>query len=121
MLLIRTIQWKALLMLTVFAANFMVVCHCSARAEGHTCCEKKEARQPCKDGNGCSGMHAVKFNLLEKKASPHIGLDPLYAVVVVYTYDRRMEVAAGIQQTFADKWPDCSPPDLQSLYQCFRI
>ena len=119
--LFRTIQWKALLMLTVFAVNFMVVCHCSAQATEHTCCAKKETRPPCKDDNGCSGVHAVKFNLLEKQASSHIELEPVY--VFVYTYDWQVAMPAEIRQrSFSCKWlPAYSPPDSQSLYQCFRI
>jgi len=121
MLLIRTIRWKALLMLTVFAANFMVVCHCSARAQTHTCCEKKETRAPCKDDHGCSGMHAVKFNLSEKKASSHIALDPVYAVVFTRgEWVLREDVR--VNRVFSDRASyNGSPPDLQSLYQCFRI
>jgi len=121
MLLIRTIQWKALLMLTVFAANFMVVCHCSARAERHTCCEKRAAKPPCKDDSGCSGMHAVKFNLLEKKASSYIALDPVYTVIFMRgELVLREEIV--VNRIFPDKkFYNGSPPDLQSLYQCFRI
>lgn len=123
MSLFRNIQWKALLLLTVFTVNFMAICHCSSgRVMEHSCCAKKETRPPCKDDNGCSGKHAVKFNLLEKQVSSHIELDhPLYALVYI-TYDQQMEMHAGTEPTSSGKWPPAySPPDLQSLYQCFRI
>jgi len=117
----RTIQWKALLMLTVFAVNFMVICHCSVRAAKPTCCEKKETRHPCKDDNGCSGMHAVKFNLLEKKASDHIELDPVF-VIVFTREDPVLKDDARFKPVSPDKKLYTGPPpDLQSLYQCFRI
>ncbi|MDO6432513.1 hypothetical protein Q4E93_18050 [Flavitalea sp. BT771] len=124
MSLFRTIQWKALLMLTVFAANFLVVCHCSARAAAphQSCCSKAENKPPCKDDKGCSGMHAVKFNLKEKQASAKIDVQPLYAIV--HTHDWVIASSAGhdIRKSFRHRWPPrYSPPDLLSLYQCFLI
>ena len=118
---VRTIQWKAFLMLTVFAVNFMIVCHCSARTAEPACCAKKETKSPCKDDNGCSGMHAVKFNLLEKKASSHIELDPVFAIVftsedLVFKNDARFKLVSPDKKFYTG-----IPPDLQSLYQCFRI
>lgn len=127
MALFRTIQWKALLMLTVFAANFMVVCHCSARAAAatppHSCCQRAEkapSQQPCDDGNGCSGMHAMKFNLLEKQTSSGVSLDQVDAIV--YTYEWAVTPPATLQKTLpGGRTPRHPPPDLQSLYQCFLI
>lgn len=125
----RTIQWKALvqlralLMLTVFAFNFMVICHCHAgvRTAEPTCCAKKGTKPPCNDDNGCSGVQAVKFNLLEKQASPPIELSPLYAIVLTKE-EPVLQNEAGFRQVFPDKaFYTGSPPDLQSLYQCFRI
>ena len=117
----RTIQWKVVLMLTVFAANFMVVCHCPVRTVEHACCAKKETKPPCNDDNGCSGMHAVKFNLLEKQASPHVELAPLYAIVLIRE-EPVLKNDAGSQRMLSDKtFYAGSPPDIQSLYQCFRI
>lgn len=121
MSLVRTIQWKALLMLTVFAVNFMVICHCSVRTMAPTCCAKKETKDPCNDDNGCSGMHAVKFNLLEKQASPHVELAPVYAIVLTRE-EPVLKNDAGSKRVSPDKvFYTGSPPDLQSLYQCFRI
>ena len=122
MSLFRTIQWKALLMLTVFAANFMVVCHCSARAAGHACCVKKEHKPPCKDAGGCTGAHAVKFNLTEKQASSKIQIDPLYAVMHAPQPVLIASPADEIDYPCPQKLPPrYSPPDLLSLYQCFLI
>jgi hypothetical protein len=66
-------------------------------------------------------MQAVKFNLLEKQVSPHIELSPLY-VIVLTREEPVLRNDAGFRQTFPDKaFYTGSPPDLQSLYQCFRI
>ena len=120
---VRTIQWKALSMLTVFAVNFMVICHCHVRvrAAALTCCAQKETKPPCNDDNGCSGMQAVKFNLLEKQTSPHIEAGPAYEVV--FTREELvLKNDAGFRLMSPDKkFYTGSPPDLQSLYQCFRI
>lgn len=66
-------------------------------------------------------MHAVKFNLLEKKASSHIAIGPLYAVVFTGgEWSLREDIP--VNREFSDrKFYNGSPPDLQSLYQCFRI
>ena len=126
MSLFRTIQWKALVMLTVFAANFMVVCHCSARAAAaasqHSCCrraEKARSQQPCNDGNGCSGMHAVKFNLLEKQAAHQVTPEPLFPVILALQPPvlEAISIIPGPQRPVYQH----PPPDLQSLYQCFLI
>ncbi|MBN9380931.1 MAG: hypothetical protein J0H74_09205 [Chitinophagaceae bacterium] len=118
---VRTIQWKALLMLAVFAVNFMVICHCSVRTMVPACCAKKETRHPCNDDNGCSGMHAVKFNLLEKQAAPYVELAPVYAIVLTRE-ELVLKNDPGPRRVFSDKaFYTGSPPDLQSLYQCFRI
>jgi hypothetical protein len=111
-----------MLMLTVFAANFLVVCHCSARAERHTCCVKKEQKAPCKDDGGCTGTHAVKFNLTEKQASSKIQIDPLYAVMHAPQPVLIVSPAEEIFYPCPRKRPArYSPPDLLSLYQCFLI
>ena len=122
MSLFRNIQWKALLMLTVFAANFMVVCHCSARTmpAQHACCEKKV---PCKDGkddNGCSGMHAVKFNLLEKQTADPVAIGDLYLSVTLFDWQMKAPDEAP-QVAPEQSQPLHPPPDLQSLYQVFLI
>ena len=122
MSLFRTIRWKALLMLTVFAANFLVVCHCSARAEGHACCVKKEQKAPCKDDGGCTGTHAVKFNLAEKQAASKIEIDPYYALMYAPQPVLIAPPADEINYLCPQKWPPrYSPPDLLSLYQCYLI
>ncbi|MBN8853793.1 MAG: hypothetical protein BGO55_11260 [Sphingobacteriales bacterium 50-39] len=137
MLLPRTIQYKALLLLAVFAANFFVVCHCSVRAAGHSaCCAEnvrktglpgnearfgEEENRPCKDDNGCSGMHAVKFNLLEKQEAKKVSAEPVLAEVIVHMSQQPVQVLHGITfhpDVYSYKHP---PPDYQSLYQCFLI
>jgi hypothetical protein len=125
MSLSRTIRYKALLLLTVFAANFFVVCHCSARAarpaEHPSCCSKKvEERPPCKDGNECGGMHAMKFNLLEKQTAKEITTGAQAAMVVsILEWPVR---AVHVTRTFTDTYTyQHPPPDYQSLYQCFLI
>src|ERR1700747_2850500 len=108
MFLSRTIQYKALLLLTVFAANFFIFCHCSARAAEHaSCCSKnvretgrkacsEEEKAPCKDGKECGGMHAVKFNLLEKQAAKKVSAEPVLAAVIVHMSQRPVLVLRGI-------------------------
>ena len=115
----RTSQWKALLLLTVFAANFMVVCHCSARSlpAEHSCCKKKT---PCKDDNSCGGMQAVKFNLLEKQTSDPVAIGDVY--VSIKLFDWQLTAPEVTYRIIPDSsQPIHSPPDRQSLYQCFLI
>jgi len=116
-------QLRTLLLLTVFAANFFVVCHCSARAAEHpSCCSKKEQKAPCKDGNECGGMHAVKFNLLEKQAARKVSFAAQLPVVLdnfqwsVLTIEIRETYVSTDIYTYTHP-----PPDYQSLYQCFLI
>jgi hypothetical protein len=116
-------QLRALLLLTVFAANFFVVCHCSARAAEHaSCCSKKIVEQPpCIDGNECGVMHAVKFNLLEKQAAKKVSFEPVLAAVIVQMPQRPLQTLRGeifYPDIYTRKHP---PPDYQSLYQCFLI
>jgi len=122
MSLFRTIQWKALIMLTVFAANFMVVCHCSARTmpAQHACCAHKQSKTPCKDDNGCSGTHAVKFNLLEKQAADQVTMGDLYLCTTLF--DWQLKAPDQQQRTIPEQsHPIHPPPDLQALYQVFLI
>jgi len=97
----------------------MVVCHCSARTKTpqHSCCEKKT---PCKDDNGCSGTHAVKFNLLEKQtADPVMIAEPLVSITL---FDWQLKAPDQQPQTIPEQsHPVHPPPDLQSLYQVFLI
>jgi len=124
MLLSRTIQYKALLLLAVFAANFFVVCHCSARAAEHSSCcsdSKKEEKAPCKDGKECGGMHAVKFNLLEKQAAKKVSAEPILIAAIIHLPKQPLQT---LRSTifFPDRRPyKYPPPDYQSLYQCFLI
>lgn len=124
MLLSRTIQYKALLMLTVFAANFFIVCNCSARPvqpAGHSsCCAQKQEKPPCKDGKECGGMHAVKFNLLEKQAAKEmIYWPPAYTIVHTLQWKVPIErVRMKYVGLLSYKQPH---PDYQALFQCFLI
>ncbi len=58
--IVKTIQWKALLLLIIFAANFSVVCHCSAHAmpmapsRMSDCCDKQLRHE---DQHSCCGDH----------------------------------------------------------------
>ncbi|HVU55429.1 MAG TPA: hypothetical protein VHD83_10260 [Puia sp.] len=122
MFLSGTIQYKALLLLTVFAANFFVVCHCSARVAEHpSCCSKKEAKSPCKEGNECGGMHAVKFNLLEKQAAKQVSPEPMLAAVIIHIPQRPLQILHSTSFLVAPRAYKHPPPDYQSLYQCFLI
>lgn len=121
-------QLRATLLVTVFAANFFVVCHCSARAAEHpSCCSKqstcnpKEEKAPCKDGKECGGMHAIKFNLLEKQAAKNVSAEPVLIARIIHMPQGPLRILCGT--TFSpDRLPyKHPPPDYQSLYQCFLI
>jgi len=114
-------------MLTVFTVNFGAICHCAAGTAAaparHSCCSHAEKapenKQPCNDGNGCSGMHAVKFNLLEKQASQTIAPEPLFPMTLPI---RLLAPAILITKTFPEIPPHKHPPpDRQVLFQCFLI
>ena len=119
-------------MLVVFAANFLVFCHCAARAEAcgraHSCCEKKAcaASRPMSPESSkhsdCQGMQAVRFNLVEKQVSASIGTGEL-PVVVLSLFPIMVAVSRtddGFRRM--DWWIyKYSPPDLQVLYQRFLI
>jgi len=115
-------QLRATLLLAVFAANFFVVCHCSARAAEHSsCCSKQEKKAPCKDGKECGGMHAVKFNLLEKQAAKNVSPEPVLVATIIHLPQRPLQTLRGtifFPDRRSYKHP---PPDYQSLYQCFLI
>jgi hypothetical protein len=124
MVRLSSIQWKALLLLVVFAASFTVICHCAVATPScseRSCCEKKTDHKP--NDHGCQGMQAVKFNLLEKQAaaSVHAGASPVViladASLVLLTPPSRV-----IRPSLPDIWSyKHSPPDLLSLYQRFLI
>jgi len=121
-MLLKAIQYKTLFLLAVFAANFFVVCHCSARAAVHpSCCARKEDKAPCKDGNECGGMHAVKFNLLEKQAAKQVSAEPTLPAMIIHLPQLSLQVLRTTA-FFPGRRP-CKhpPPDYQSLYQCFLI
>jgi len=89
-------------------------------AETHACCEKKDTRTPCNDNNGCSGMHAVKFNLLEKQAADPVIIGDLYVSVTLF--DWQLTTPETAHQPLPDEHqPLHPPPDYQSLYQVFLI
>jgi hypothetical protein len=119
----NSIQWKALLLLVVFAASFTVFCHCAVAGphSERSCCEKKADHKS--NDHGCQGMQAVKFNLLEKQAaaSVHAG-----ALPVAILADAALVFSAPLSPVIRPSLPDTwsykhSPPDLLSLYQRFLI
>ena len=116
-----TIRLRAIMMLAIFAANFFVVCHCSARIVEHSCCcSKKDDKAPCKDGRECNGMHAVKFNLLEKQVAKQVDTPPASPfITLAFRWPvLTTRVTRGFPDMDPHKYP---PPDYQSLYQCFLI
>ena|ERR1700754_3345025 len=124
---VRTIQWKAFLMLFVFTVNFTVICHCASNAvprapQCHACCEKHSQKQS--GHKGCSGMQAVKFNLLEKQVSADITSGELPVILVNHNYFAIAVVLLPVNSNrrFADQWGHKhAPPDLQVLYRTFLI
>lgn len=111
-------------MLVSFAASFTVFCHCETAAAAapccqRSCCEKKPEQK--KTDHGCQGMQAVKLNLQEKQMATAIHMAPIPMVVLPMTqiaHVRQLSEAKALSPA----WPDRhSPPDRQSLYQCFLI
>lgn len=99
-------------MLVTFAASFTVFCHCEKVS---SCCEKKK-----KDDHGCQGMAAVKFNLREKQAVAAFHLEALTIELPAHQFreapERRTESGFSVFWSYKH-----SPPNRQSLYQCFLI
>jgi hypothetical protein len=131
-----TIQWKAFLMLVVFTVNFCVVCHCAANAvprglaHHHTCCEKSASKNESRHGSpgenpgDCSGMQAVKFNLLEKQVSSpiHSGEQPVLLITHIYSIAAPVLLTTSGSRRLPDEWAyKHAPPDRQALYQSFLI
>ena len=131
-----TIQWKAFLMLVVFTVNFCVVCHCAANAvprgstHHHTCCEKPASKYDNRhESRGespgdCSGMQAVKFNLLEKQVSSpiHSGEQPVLLITHIYSIITPVLLTTVGSLRLPDEWAyKHAPPDRQALYQSFLI
>ena len=110
-------------MLVSFAASFTVFCHCETAAAAsccqRSCCEKKPEQK--KTDHGCQGMQAVKFNLQDKQTAAAIHMAAIPMVVLPMTqiaHVRQLSEAKALSPA----WPDRhSPPDRQSLYQCFLI
>ena len=129
------IRWKVMLMLVAFTVNFCVICHCAAAAvpvrgwHCHACCggsgsDSGAREKKGKEGHGCQGMQAVKFNLLEKQVSSPISSGEQPVMLISFNYSVLVPdrlVADGSNVT-ADQWVyRHSPPDLQVLYQRFLI
>ena len=113
-----------MLMLVVFAANFLVFCHCAARAAAaggrHCCCEKKESHGA--KHSDCQGMQAVRFNLVEKQVASSVGVvePPMMVVTFDYVVPQVVAVEKGYRRS--DWWVyKYGPPDLQVLYSRFLI
>lgn len=129
---ITAIQIKALFMLVTFTASFTVFCHCAKAAVPacchSACCEKhqkheKKADKPS-DSQDCQGMHAVKFNLLEKLTADniHAAPTPLTAILQKPLEPGVPAFRAAPKKPPVHEWSyKHSPPDRQSLYQCFLI
>lgn len=144
------IKHKALFLLTVFAANFYSVCHCKDMAPSHpalahvrhhegkhhtekdACCGDDLQPQktcagddcPCDENNGCCGMHAVKWSLLEKQTADPISLHPVFFAAFFGHFIIPTDSTPSLpsEGRIEDKWlHKHSPPDLQSLYQRFLI
>ena len=132
---VKTIQWKALMLSIIFTANFSVVCHCSAHAAPmalrHSCCgnhrqddtkgpDQRASHRSCDDKGGCPAIHAVKFNLLEKQVPSVVHAVPLFAALLTTHF-------IIIPEFLPTRSGDCPylhkhpPPDLQALYQRFLI
>jgi hypothetical protein len=126
-----TIRIKALFLLAVFAGNFFVVCRCSAAmassalmrmnpVHAHCRCQKKTL--PCKDKKDCSGMQAVKFNLLEKKAAAKIRVGPVNAVQVTRGYFISGVEGRPVQSNaFSCYLSPHAPPDRLAFYRRYLI
>ncbi len=116
-------------MLVVFTVNFCVICHCAANAAPkavhcHSCCEKKDDKSGGSNHNGCSGMQAVKFNLLEKQVSSPVssGEQPVALISPLYHLLAPVKLPANSDHGISDQWAyKHAPPDLQALYQRFLI
>ena len=118
----RIIRWKALIMLVSFAASFTVFCHCeTAAAATVSCCKRSCCEKNKKDDHGCQGMQAVKLNLQDKQTATAIHMAPLPMVVLPMTQFARVRQLAGPKAQSPDRPDRHSPPDRQSLYQCFII
>jgi hypothetical protein len=108
----RTIQWKALLMLVVFAANFTVFCHCAAAAQKHSCCCEKKSK-PCNSGQ------SIQFNLVEKQLADQIQAAPLPVIELLIE-----QPLSEPTKTPTPSTPDTvkhPPPDLLILQQRLLI
>ena len=109
-------------MLVSFAASFTVFCHCETAAAAsccqRSCCEKKPEQK--KTDHGCQGMQAVKFNLQDKQTAAAIHMAAL-PVIILPTQVAQSILLPGHQPTPQTCRDRHSPPDRQSLYQCFLI
>ncbi len=124
-----SIQWKALLLLVIFSTSFTVFCHCAAMAASApatpSCCHACHKKAPKQaDDQGCQGMQAVRFNLLEKQTAHQIL--PAPAPFTGSLTRPAMPVSITLIQTEKRKLPQQwsykhSPPNRLSLYQCFLI
>lgn len=122
---IHTIRWKALLMLVTFTVNFCIICHCAAKAAPvaksghcHSCCEKNVPSKE-RHGGDCSGMQAVKFNLLEKQVESTVCLAPQPGVFITHLYIVPENITLPVEH--GRNLHNYVPPDRQALYQRFLI
>src|SRR5579871_737795 len=139
---LRSIQYKALILLVAFTANFFVVCHCQATMPHKTlppCCAKHmhmeesgsavpqatTPHHPYDEKGGCQHTQAVKFQLLEKQIPDPVSQPPLLITFIqtrwvpslfytIQAITQRKDLRDLGQEKYA-------PPDFQALYQSFLI
>ena len=129
MLALKAIQWKALMLLTVFAANLYAVCHCHHRAisqpAAKTCCAAKHTqseRSDCPNKDGCQNDQSIKFSLLDKQTVEKIGINVLAVPAVTITVPQTQLTTLPALVSSQPQWKyEHAPPDRQILYQRFMI
>src|ERR1700761_5175476 len=125
---LSSIQWKALVMLVSFSVSFTLFCHCAAMASVAAAphcihCHKKTSKKTDAP-EGCQGMQAVKFNLLEKQTADHIFPAPAPLTTFIALYGQPINTfllaqnSTPRQQSWSYKH---SPPNILSLHQRFLI
>lgn len=124
-----TIRIKALLLLVIFTANFVVFCPCSAavdrtssapmRMKGHCCCCKT---RPAGERNDCRGMQAIRFSLMAKKVAAAVQAGMVSSAAVARIYNVQPFVIRTLRPlpAFPDH-PPHPPSDLHAFYQRYLI
>jgi hypothetical protein len=148
MLNLMPIKFKALFMLTVFAANFCAVCHCrhlammdvmydasnqSKMHQGKADCTDRHCtdtncastKTPSNGKGDCSRTQAIKFSLLEKQTAQKINLHPLSFTSLtdnfIYPIDLPLPSIKKGDDILKEWLNKQSPPNFQALFQSFLI